>query len=230
MKRAKLSLKVDSRESKEKRLIPTLRKYANVKVAKLEIGDIVPTSDSCYVERKTLHDYIGSLIDGRLFRQLNNTFDTGKPGFMVIFHEEPKSKKAKAMYKMVRSRITREQLYGSMAAVVVEYGVPIIGFNLPAEFDDMVYCVTKIIEKVEQGKFLKPRRLYVRKKKNVPFCVQMVSQMLSVSSRIAGHLLNEFGSIENLSKASVIDLMEIPGVAETRATNIHTLLTKDWRK
>lgn len=229
MKRARLSLKVDSREQKEVRLVPALRKHATVQVVKLEIGDIVPVSESCYVERKTLHDYIGSLIDGRLFRQLNKTFDTGKPAFMVIFHEEPKSKKAIAMYKMVRARITKEQLYGSFATVLVRYGVPIIGFNLPAEFSDMAYCVAKMIEKVEQEKFLKPRRLYVRKKKNVPFCVQMVSQLLSISTRIAGHLLNEFGSIEGICKASEVELLNVPGIGNTRASNIHVRLTKDWR-
>lgn len=223
-----MRLKVDQRESAEPRLARTLSKYAEVDIQTLELGDV--TSDNCYIERKTLQDYVQSLIDGRLFSQMERLFTTGKPAFLIIHHEEPTTEKGKWIYQKTISRITKEQLYGSMAAIIVEYGIPIITFNLPATFEDMVYCLVKMIEKVEQGKFLVPRRLYKRKERKVPFCVTLVKRLFGVPERVAVNLLKEFGSIENMCQAKEEDFLNVPGMGNVRSLKAVTILHKDWRK
>ena len=46
----------------------------NFEFSQLELGDFI-LSDDCVVERKTISDFLSSLVDGRLFSQAKNLKD-----------------------------------------------------------------------------------------------------------------------------------------------------------
>lgn len=166
---------------------------------------------------------MGSLVDGRLFDQASRMFETSKPSFIVV-HLDPTKK------PQVKRQITEKQIYGSFAALAVENGVPVIG-PLP-DLKQAMYCAIKICEKVEQGKFLKPRHLRKWKKTKAPWCVRKVARLLEIPERVAARILTKYGSIENVAQAAhdLKALQILDGIGYLRALKIRTTLCKDWRK
>jgi len=209
-----LKVFLDRRETRDPRILWLLKRYAEVEVTELPLGDIATTH--CIVERKSFSDYVSSLVDGRLFDQARRMFDSGKASFIVV-HDH---------YEVTRG-VTDKQIFGSMAALVVENGVPILWVP---PVDKALYCAVKLCEKVEQGKLLKPRHLRKPKRSKAPWCVRKLSQFLEVPEKVAARLLAKYGSVSEIAKADLNDLRSIEGIGYLRATRIQTLLTKDWRR
>jgi len=74
---------VDHRESKSS--VPFLLKEMGIRVEFkfLEIGDYIINSEIA-VERKTLHDFISSLFDGRLFQQVDLLSSNYSSPFLIV--------------------------------------------------------------------------------------------------------------------------------------------------
>jgi len=193
-----------------------LKHYCNVEfdVVQLPLGDLA--TEHALVERKSFRDYVASLVDGRLFDQAHRMFESGKECFIVVHGDHEASR-----------NVTDAQIFGSMAALVVENNIPVLWLP-PLSY--ALYCAVKILEKVEQGKRFKPRRPRKPKRTRSPWCVRKLAQFFEVPERVAAGLLMKYGSVANISKASKEDLQKIDGVGFIRAERIKTLLSKDWRK
>jgi len=196
-----------------------LSRYAEVEVTNLPLGDIA--TEHCIVERKSFTDYVASLVsrENRLFDQAERLFESGKACFIVV-HGDFETVKA-------HRSVTEKQIFGSMAALAVENGVPVLWIP-PLHW--ALYCAIKLCEKVEQGKFLRPRHLRRRPKSKAPWCVRKLAQFLEVPERVAARLLAKYGSVSRICTLSERELLNIDGIGSTRAGRITTLLKKDWRK
>ena len=214
MVKKSLKLKLDTRERKEPRIKRCLQQWCKVEYTTLKIGDI--TSEHCIVERKSFVDYVASLVDGRLFSQAKRMFETGKPSFIVV-HDEPYD----------TGRITDNQLYGSIAALLCENGVPV--FWSPS-LSGAMYCAYSLCKKVEEGKYLKPRRPYKRPKRGIPAIIEKIAKYFGVSRLVAARLIKRYGSFHGICHAKQSDLRRVSGVGSIRAKQIYTLCNKNWRK
>jgi len=208
-----LKIYLDQRE--DPRVEAILRSWVEVERRRLPLGDMA--TDHCIVERKSYSDYVASLVDGRLFDQAARMTESEKVCFIVIhndFKEPP-----------VQRQVTDAQIYGSMAALVVENAIPVV--FIPNIYNAL-YCAYKILEKVEQGKYLKPRHLRKPSHSKAPWIVRKVAQLFDIPYKTAAQLLLKYGSIENIMKAD--DLTSVPGIGTLRAHRIKTILCKDYRK
>lgn len=207
-------MKVDVREAKDKR-IPKLLEDMHVKCEweTLEVGDYA--TDQVIIERKSFDDYVASLIDGRLFSQIDRMSKTDKLCAVVV-HDYPRVKHA----------VTDKQIYGSMAASLVEFGIPVL--YVPT-LDNAIYLIKQICEKVEQGKLGVPRKYYKRKK-NAPWIVRKVSQLLEVPDKTAARLLLRFKSIHGIAQASEEELEKIEGIGDVRARRIRAILNVEVKQ
>jgi len=193
-----------------------LKHYCNVEVevVELPLGDLA--TEHALVERKSFRDYIASLVDGRLFDQAHRMFESEKECFIVVHGD----------YELTRN-VTDAQVFGSMAALVVENNIPVLWVP---PLSHALYCAVKILEKVEQGKRFKPRKPRKHKRTKSPWCVRKLAQFLEVPERVAAGLLMKYGSVANISKAPKEDLQRVNGIGSIRAERIKALLSKDWRK
>lgn len=206
----KLKLKVDRRESKVASIIS---KYADVEVTTLPLGDIA--SENCIIERKDFQDFVNSMIDGRLFSQLTRMFRSDKPNFLFVH----------GAWEIKRD-VNWKQIAGAVASTLVRYGCPVLFFisdNKSTQwkyFDTAMYIAAKVCEKVEQGKFLKPRLAYKYKRRVAPLKVEKVRKLFSIPTIVAARLLKRFGSIKGICNASFEELYSVSGIGDVRAREI----------
>jgi ERCC4-type nuclease len=215
-----MKIKMDTRENKdeEKKVLNSMKKYAEVEICKLDLGDFV--TDKVLIERKSLDDLAGSVIMGRFYDQLNR-----------LAVEQTRTNKVVALvvhdFYFKNPRLTMDQAEGAIASAMVRYGIPVLwGPNL----ETICRVSVKICEKVEEGKWLVPRQVWQPKRQGVPKIVTLVKRLFGVSETVAAHIIVDFGSIKNIAAASEEDLMNVPGIGPLRAKRIHTLLNQDWRQ
>ena len=83
----------------------------------LEIGDYILSKDVC-VERKTIEDFVNSMIDGRLFTQLVNLRESyPKPLILVEGNFEE-------IFNL--RNIHKNSIIGALTSIALDYQTPII--------------------------------------------------------------------------------------------------------
>lgn len=210
---------VDSRFQEDK-LFKEIAKYCKPSRIRLKLGDV--WTKNAIIERKSINDFGSSIIDQRLFDQMNRLMlmqkKKEKPVFLVV-HD----------YHLTNPRIKMNQVEGAIASVAMRYGVPLLWMPNLEVAGRVMY---KLCKKADEGKWLLPRKVWKRSHlaKKTPAIVKCVKIMLGVPAKVATKLLRKYGSVHNIAHAKIEDLVNIPGVAKTRATRIKTRLNKDWRK
>jgi len=196
---------VDTREPAE---AAELLKHYEIK--KLETGDYM--TEDCLFERKSVHDLESSIIDDRLFFQVDGMLQTDKICFLVI-HDSIHS---------VR-RLKAEQVLAALASCCVRYGVHVIW--LP-DFQSAIKTILYISNKIREGKYMIPRvsanKIKARK-------VGILSNLFRISPSKARSLLETFGTIERVLKAKEEELMIAPNIGPVTAKRIRSVLKDIWR-
>ncbi|MDG6996194.1 MAG: DEAD/DEAH box helicase [Nitrososphaerota archaeon] len=203
----------DTREISE--LVDMLRgRGARVEVKQLEFGDFVVSSD-VVIERKTLDDFVKSIFDGRLFKQLANLKEKYARPILVIQGE-----------KKHLSGIGESAYYGALASVLADFGVPIYFAASEKEVVEIIFHLARR----EQMDKKKDTRIREGKKPATLAEVQryIVSGIPGVSGVLADRLLSEMASVERLFSSSELDLMKVEGIGEVMARRIRELATAKY--
>ena len=204
---------VDTREVSE--LVHMLRgRGAHVEVKLLDTGDFVVSSD-VVIERKTLDDFVKSIFDGRLFKQLANM--RGKyPRPILIVQGEKKH----------LTGIGESAFYGALASVLADFGVPIFFAANEKEVVEVIFHLARR-EQMDRKKEVKVRE---GKKPAALAEVQryIVSGVPGVSGVLADRLLSELESVEKVFSTSELELMRIEGIGDVMARRIRELATTKY--
>ncbi len=108
---------IDSRED-TKRIIEILGAYQQVdfEFNQLKHGDYI-LNNSIIFERKTLHDFVLSIKDGRLFRQAYKTINKNQPYILIL----------EGINKDIENvKMSREAIQGALVHLSVFLGIPIL--------------------------------------------------------------------------------------------------------
>lgn len=185
----------------------------------MDVADYV-LSDSIGVERKTVKDFLSSLVDGRLFSQLMN---------LVISFEKPLLLLEGMQEELFTLRnIHRNAIIGALSSIALKFQIPIIYTKDEYETAEFLY----IIACREQLSKNKTSSLRIRKK-NLSFAEQqrfVVESLPLVGPKLAGELLEKFGSIKAIANASQKDLMKVKKVGEKKAKQIFNLFNKKYMR
>lgn len=187
---------------------------AVVKRKQLEVGDFL-CSEKLVVERKTRDDFESSIIDGRLFRQLENLLHNYQRPVLIVEGESDSE------------RIRREALLGAYTTVISDYGVPIF---FTADYEGTAELIFSFA-KHEQLSKRQPLRLSAKRKTLTPSQQQrsVVEMLPMVGPKIAKNLLNQFENIENIMNAGEKELQATPGVGKKMAKLIRALVVYHYK-
>jgi len=187
---------------------------AVVKRQQLQVGDFL-CSENLVVERKTRDDFESSIIDGRLFRQLENLLHNFKRPVLVVEGESDSE------------RIRREALLGAYTTVISDYGVPIFFTRDKEGTAELVFSFAKH----EQLSKRQPMRLAAKRKTLTASQQQrsVIEMLPMIGPKIAKNLLNQFGTIQNIMNASEKELQATPGVGKKMAKLIRALVIYEYK-
>jgi len=205
-----LRMIVDKRERKSG--IPDLLRAVGVKVElrNLPVGDYIVAPETV-VERKSIHDLVSSVFDGRLFDQCNR---------LKEHFEHPAILMEGSLDKIEQIIENPLVFYGAISAIVLDYKIPIIPTPSASHSAKLLIsmCARQATSK---GPFLK------KIKKSDDLQKQQLSVLCSlpgVGEKLATRMLERFGTPSKTLSASFTELSKIKGVGESRALKIRKML------
>ncbi len=212
MKLGNLRIIIDERERKSG--IPELLKSVGLKteVKVLPVGDYIVGPETV-VERKTLHDLMSSIFDGRLFDQCNRLKEHFQLPIILVEGNLDEIED-----------LTENPLifYGAVATVALDFKIPVI--PTPSATHTAKLLVSMCSRKEShQGPFLK------KIKKTNDIQRQQLTALCSlpgIGEKTAIKLLEKFGSPLRVLNASTSELSKIGGLGEAKSTKIKKMLEK----
>ena len=201
---------IDERERKSG--IPKLLRAigVNVEVKTLPIGDYI-VSHETVVERKSIHDFISSIFDGRLFDQCNRLKEHFK--FPIILLE--------GNVDEIES-ITENPLvfYGALSTIAVDFKIPVIPTPNASHTAKLLVSLSSRKESIK-GPLLKKIKKSndIQKQQLIVLC-----SLPGIGEKTAIRMLGKFGTPLKALSSSTKDLAKIPGLGESRAKKIKKML------
>ncbi len=182
---------------------------AEVTLSQIEIGDFV-LSDRVVCERKTRADFEGSIVDGRLFRQLK-ILSEAYPCAIVVVEGR----------KEEQTRLPRAALLGAYASIFVDFGASLF-FTPDAEGTaEVLFAIAKYEQegkKVALPVFVKRKALTMEENQRA-----VIESLPKVGPKLAKALLERFGSVRGVADASFEELCKVSGLGEKRAKMIRNV-------
>ena len=217
---------VDERERSSN--IPELLKNAGAVIdfTQLKVGDYVVSSETA-VERKTVHDLISSIYDGRLFLQCSDLVRYYRKPLMVVqgniaeLAETSEDMEDPDAIKLHAERMSLA--YDALITVATEFRIPII--HTPSAEQTAQLLVTLVNRSLQEAKATGP--LLRKIKKENPIHIQQLSVLASlpgVGEKLAARMLKKFHTPIRALNASAAELATIPGFGLTRAQRVRKVL------
>jgi DNA excision repair protein ERCC-4 len=218
---------VDEREKNSK--IPVLLKNAGALIdfTQLKVGDYVVSSETA-VERKTVHDLISSIYDGRLFVQCSDLVKYYQKPLLVVQGNIAElgetSEDIEDPDDINKLRTERMSLaYDALITVATEFRIPII--HTPSAEQTAQLLVTLVNRSLQEAKATGP--LLRKIKKENPIQIQQLYVLASlpgVGEKLAARMLKKFHTPIRALNASAAELATIPGFGLTRAERVRKVL------
>jgi Fanconi anemia group M protein len=207
----KLKIIVDHREVPSGIVDELMRLGAEVEACQLSVGDFI-LSDRVGVERKSVGDFLQSIIDKRLMNQAKILRETFERPVLVL--------EGGSLYS--RRAIHPNAIRGSLAALAVDVGIPILPTRDEKETALILFAIARR-EQLDES-----REVAVRgepKGLTLPEHQRFVVEGLpGVSTVLAKRLLEHFGTVERVMCASEEELKQVRGIGREKARSIRKIL------
>ena len=191
--------------------------HVTLQIEQLDLADYV-LSQRVAVERKSAADLVASILDKRLFAQVE---------------------RLKAAYEQVIYLIEGESLYqvghvhpnairGALSFLVILNGVSLIRSESPSDSALLLATMARHEQHglgYELSSHLKRRSLSPQLQMRY-----LVEDLPGIGPKTARALLEQFGTLRALFTASEEDLRQVPGIGPKRARQIQELLTLAYDK
>jgi len=211
----KIKIIVDHREYHSNVAKKLVSKDVEVEPRQLEVGDYI-LSSRIGVERKNVDDYLNSLIDGKLFKQIQQLRDAYSRPILILEGED----------LLTKRNISHNAIFGSLASISVDYGVTVFRTKNSLETADLMRVIAQREQKDDNKKVAirgMKRQMSMHERQQF-----LVEGLPNVSAVLADRLLNHFGSIRAIVNASEEELMEVEGIGKNIASEIVKLVNKEY--
>jgi len=203
-----INIIADDRECKSEVIASLLQiEDVDVSIRRLSIGDY-QIDNRLIVERKTLKDFVVSIIDGRLFKQMIRLANSNSKCVLIL--EGMVSETAEL-------GMTREALQGALITVSLILGIPVLRSKDPSETAKLIVYIGRQIESMAMGGVQRHGYRPKNKRKRQLFILQGLP---GIGPGRAGRLLDRFGSVEAAISASSSELQSVDGIGKSIADKI----------
>ena len=206
-----VKITVDHREYRSNVVKNLAVKGIYVEAGQLDVGDYV-LSSRIGVERKNVDDFLESLIGGKFFRQIAHLRDAYSRPVLILEGEN----------LLTKRNISHNAIFGSLASISVDFGVPVLTTKNAMETADLMYVIAKREQREDK------KAVAVRGEKTMMSLMErqqfLVEGLPNVSAVLAKRLLAHFGSIRDIANATEEELIGVKGVGKNIASDILRLL------
>ncbi|MFZ0611051.1 MAG: ERCC4 domain-containing protein [Desulfobacterales bacterium] len=205
---------VDYREQPSGIVELMTRADIDVQLGKVACGDFI-IDGILTVERKTACDFIVSIIDGRLFRQMANLKKNCDHPVLLI----------EGNPFQTGLEMSRLAIRGALVNVQMVWNIPVV-YSQSAE--DSVELMQMMARQFEKMSSLMPVRAGYRPRRMKSRQLYVLQGFPGVGPHAAKRLLIHFGSVAAVLNASVEALKGAKGIGRVTAENIRKVLDTTW--
>lgn len=192
-------------------IIKMLRKEScRLIVQEISCGDYI-INNHITVERKTALDFLVSIIDGRLFRQVANLRKNCQRPIMVI-EGNPYQE---------RLNVDNRAIKGALINVQTIWYMPVL---YSRSIDDTIEIFKSIGNQCEKSCDVVNLRGGYRSKRLISKKLYLLQGLPQVGSVRAKRLLNHFQSVSRIMNATVAELKAVDGIGSVAAEKIREIL------
>lgn len=216
LKTDKIVIFVDDREVSSGIVSELKQLGVDVIIKRLAVADFL-LSEIVAVERKTIDDFLQSIVDRRIFEQLNALSENFEKPILLI--EGSKLNVARAIHP--------NAVRGTLSAIAVDFRVPILWTETPEETAALLFTIAKREQTQEK------REVAIRGKRKALSSEQeqefLVCGLPNISTVLAKRLLEHFKTPERIFKASEEELKEVEGIGKEKAKRVKEILGKIYK-
>lgn len=189
------------------------QKGLSLKFVRLTVGDYIISERVC-IERKTADDFVNSIINARVFNQIETLKDNYSKPILII---EGNS---------FRETMNENAIKAAISTLVTKYDVSLVMTKNEKDTAKTVYWLTK--KEQEEYKF----EVGIKSKKKPKEIKKLQEHILSsfpgISTVLSRRLLEHFKSVKAVMNASESELAKVKGVNKKQARRIHDLLNQKY--
>ena len=204
---------VDNRE-RNFLLIEKLSELAELEFSALPVGDYI-LSDRICVERKSVTDFENSIMNGRVFDQVERLKESFPKPVLILEGDGSEY------------RLSSNVILGAMLKLYIDYDTQVI---LSANEDETAEILYMIAKREQENKERLPRIAGMKRAYSEEEWQRLVLASLpGVGPKIAEEMLRRFKSIKNVANASIEELMHVDKIGKKKATKIYEILNLEYK-
>lgn len=190
---------------------------AIIRTEQLEVADYI-CSDRVGCERKSITDFLQSITNQRVFKQLDNLANSfARP--VLIIEGNPK-------LLFLERNMHENAIRGAISSIAIDYNIPIIWTLNPKETACMIFWIA------HREQILQKRNIQIRSNKKATTLKQqqefLVAGLTNVSTKLSKRLLKYFKTAREIFNASREELMLIDGIGKEKAKKIYNLINSKY--
>jgi len=216
---------VDHRERRSGIIVDLAKKGFDVEVRQLPIADfIIETKDhegvvhSLGIEKKTQEDFLSSIMDKRILRQLLELKKTFSRQLLIIEGDQN-------MYTL--RNFHPNAIRGMLASIAIDFQIPTIHTKSPKDTASLMAVIAKRMEKTSHHFSLIPKRKAPTLKEQQEYLVETLP---GVGPNLSKALLKYFKSIHNIFNANEAELRKIDKMGEKKAEKIIDVVNHEYEE
>jgi len=220
LKKEKKELKiiVDDRERNIK-ILDLLDKKFEVQRERLEVGDFI-VSDRIVIERKTLEDFLASLLDKRIFEQIKKM----KAAFEIPIIVIEGSLNIEDLFYL--RNIHPNAIRGLLLSILVDERIPLIFTKNEEETVNLLEILARR-EQINEKRI--PQIKVAKKIKTISDAQEaLIASIPGINKQLAVNLLSYFKTPKNVANASISELLEVPLIGKEKAKKIFEVFNSTY--
>jgi Fanconi anemia group M protein len=191
-----------------------------VELKYLKLADYLISSEIA-VERKTINDFVSSMINRRLPEQLRDMKANFKIPLLIIEKEDHQN-----LYKpSLHSQIHENAIRGMLLSIATEFQIPYI---LTEGYEDTAKYLMLLAKRQEKNK--SPISLVAKRKAFSPKEQQriIVESFPGIGPSLAKEIIKKFKTIKNFANSSIEEIESIPKLGKKKALIIKRIFEASY--
>lgn len=213
----KITIIADTREFQSNVVKELARKDCIITSKQLHVADYI-CSERVGIERKSVSDFLQSIVDQRLFEQASALKDAYTNCAIIV------EGNIEDLYST--RNIHPNAINGALSSIAIDYRIPLIWSMAEGHTASLLYTIAKR-EQVDEDKVVAIRG--DKRVMSYEDCQKfLVAGLPNVSTVLAERLLEKFGTPKKVFSAKQEQLKKIEGIADKKAKAIWEMLNKKY--
>lgn len=212
---------VDRREKNSLVIAELNEEGISVEMKQLQVADYLISKDIA-VERKTVNDFIASMLNKRLFKQLSDLKENYAKPLLIIEGIEEQD-----LYKSERHpKLHANAIRGMILSILLEFSIPVIFTKDYVDTAQFLVLLAKRQEKPSREISLKAKRRAFSLAEQQRFVIESLP---GVGPSIAKELLKKFKTIKAIANAKKVELARVKKINSNKAAAIKRILGERYK-